>query len=128
MVLIHEKKITTLCIGNRHTATTLVKICPKKPMSQERYLERSKWAVLWNLSLIYIMIMICEKKIPLYVLDFALQLQHWSKFAPKISIKVLRKVQMSCALELKPHSNIDDDLWKKFWCLDTQNPCAAFIP
>ena len=88
---------------------------PKKPISQKWYLERSKWAVLLNLSLIYIMIMIHEKKLPIYVLEFALQLQHWSKFAQKISIKVLRKVQMSCALELKPHSNIDDDLWKKIW-------------
>ena len=57
------------------------------------------------------MMMICEKKLTLFVLEIALQLQHWSKFAQKnyISVKVLRKVQMSCALELKPHSNIDDD-------------------
>ena len=52
---------------------------PKKPISQKRCLERSKWAVLWNLSLIYIMIMICEKKLPLYVLEIALQLQHLPK-------------------------------------------------
>ena len=61
------------------------------------------------------MMMIREKKSALYVLEIALQLQHWSKFAQKNSIKVLRKVQMSCALELKPHSNIDDDLGKKIW-------------
>ena len=55
--------------------------------------------------------MIREKKMALYVLEIALQLQHWSKFARKnyISVKVLRKVQMSCALELKPHFNIDVD-------------------
>ena len=46
-----------------------------------------------------------KKKLPLYVLEIALQLQHWSKFAQKtyVSEKVLIKVQMSCALELKPH-------------------------
>ena len=49
-----------------------------------------------------------KKNLALYVLESALQHQHWSKFAQHISVKVLRKVQMSCALELKPHSNIDD--------------------
>ena len=69
-----------------------------------------------------------KKKFPLYVLEFALQLQHWTKFDQKISIKVLRKVQMSCALELKPHSNIDDDLGKKFGCLDTPNLQTGITP
>ena len=61
------------------------------------------------------MMMIREKKLVLYVLEIALQIQHWSKFAQKnhISVKVLRKVQESHALELKHHLNIDDDLWKK---------------
>ena len=70
------------------------------------------WDVLWNLSLIYIMMMIREKKLALYVLEIALQLQHWSELAQKnhTSVKVLRKVQESRALELKPHFNIDDDL------------------
>ena len=31
MIMIREKKITTLCIGNCPDATTLVKICRKKP-------------------------------------------------------------------------------------------------
>ena len=55
------------------------------------------------------------KKLALYVLEIALQLQHWSKFALKrqISVKILWKVQMSWALELKTHFNIYDDLWKK---------------
>ena len=30
MMMIREKKIDTFCIGNCPTATTLVKICPKK--------------------------------------------------------------------------------------------------
>ena len=59
MMMIREKKISTLCIGNCPTASTLVKIGLKK--------------------------------------------KH-------ISVKVLRKVQESRALELKPHFNIDDDL------------------
>ena len=52
------------------------------------------------------------KKLALYVLEIALQLQHWSKLARKnpILVKVLRKVQESHSLELKPHFNIDDDL------------------
>ena len=56
-----------------------------------------------------------KKKLPLFVLEIALQLQHWSKFTQKtyFSEKVLRKVQMSCALELKPHLQNDNDLWKK---------------
>ena len=57
MMMIREKKISTLCIGYCYTASTLVKICKKK----------------------------------------------------HISVKVLRKVQMSCTSELKPHFNIDDD-------------------
>ena len=57
MMMIHEKKIITLCIGNCPTASTLTKIGPKK----------------------------------------------------QISVKVLRKVQESRALELKPHFNTDDD-------------------
>ena len=58
------------------------------------------------------MMMIREKKLALYVLEIAIQLQHWSKLARKnhISVKVLRKVQESHALEPKPHFNIDDDL------------------
>ena len=53
-----------------------------------------------------------KKKLALSVLEIALQLQHWSKLARKnhISVKVLRKVQESRALEPKPHFNIDDDL------------------
>ena len=56
-----------------------------------------------------------KKKLPLYVLEIALQLQHWSKFAQKtyVSEKVLIKVKMSCALELKPHLHSDNDPWKK---------------
>ena len=57
MMMIREKKISALCIGNCPTASTLVKIGPKN----------------------------------------------------HISVKVLRKVQMTCASELKPHFNIDDD-------------------
>ena len=52
-----------------------------------------------------------QKKLPLYVLEIALQLQHRSKFAQKtyFSEMVLRKVQMSCAFELKPHLHNDND-------------------
>ena len=52
-----------------------------------------------------------KKKLALYVLEIALQLQHWSNLAwiNQISVKVLRKVKESCALELKPHFNTDDD-------------------
>ena len=69
--------------------------------------------------------MIREKKIPLYFMEFALQLQHWSKFAQKISIKILRKVQMSCALEFKAHSNIDDDPCKKIWMSGYPEPLSS---
>ena len=35
--------------------------------------------------------------------------QNWPE-KTQISVKVLRKVQESCALELRPHFNTDDDL------------------
>ena len=40
----------------------VVLILTKKSSSQYRYLEGFKWPVLWNLSLIYIFMMIHEKK------------------------------------------------------------------
>ena len=48
-----------------------------------------------------------KKKLALNLLEIALQLQHRSNFVQEnhILVKVLRNIQM----ELKPHSNIDDD-------------------
>ena len=52
-----------------------------------------------------------KKNLALYVLESALQHQHRSKFAQNtyFSEMVLRKAQLSCAFELKPHLHNDND-------------------
>ena len=52
--------------------------------------------------------------------------QIWAK-KKHISVRVLRTIQMSCALELKPPTINNNDRWKKLGCLNTKNLWLANI-
>ena len=73
--------------------------------------EWVKWLVLWNLSLIYIIMMIREKKIGTLSTEMAPAEIKMVKFGPKMhfTVRVLKKLQMSCSSELKPYTNSNDD-------------------
>ena len=68
---------------------------------------------LGNLSLIYEIIRICEKKLYTFrsVLEIAPQLPNCPDFGPKkqFPVRVLRRHDMTCASELKPHINNNED-------------------
>ena len=68
-----------------------------------------------NLSLIYEIMMICEKKIGTLSIENLPTATILSRFWPKsqFSVQVLRRLQMTCASELKPHIHINEDLWEK---------------
>ena len=70
---------------------------------------------LWDLSLLYEIMRICEKNETLSVLEIAPQLPHCPNFSPKkqFPVWVLRRHEMTCASELKPHIHNNEDLWKK---------------
>ena len=74
--------------------------------------ERVKWHVLWNLSLIYIIMMIREKKFDTLSTEIAPVATKMVKFGPKkhISVQVLRVLKMGCASELNHYFHNDDDL------------------
>ena len=69
--------------------------------------EWVKWPILLNLSLIYIIMMIREKKLETLSTKISPTATKWSNLALKnhISVQVLRMLKMSCASELN-----DDDL------------------
>ena len=72
--------------------------------------EWVKWPLLWNLSLIYIIMLIREKKIDTLSTKIAPAATKMVKFGPKkhISVQVLRMLKMSCASELKHYFHNDD--------------------
>ena len=67
--------------------------------------------VLWNLSLILIIMRIREKKIGTLSTEIGPAATKIFKFWPKkhISVRVPKTLQMSCALELKPYINNNED-------------------
>ena len=85
--------------------------------------ERVKWPVLRNLSLISIIMRICEKNGTLST-EIGPAATKIVKFWPKkhISVQVLKTLQMSCASELKPYTINNKDRWKKFGCHNTKKP------
>ena len=67
--------------------------------------------MLWNLSLILIIMRIREKKIGTLSTEIGPAETKIVKFWPKkqISVRVLKTLQMSCALELKPYTINNED-------------------
>ena len=92
-------------------------------------LERVKWPVLWNLSLIFIIMRIHEKKIGTLSTEIGPAETKIFKFGPKkhISVQVLKMLQMTWAFELKPYTINNEDWWWKMGCLNTKNLWIAHM-
>ena len=84
--------------------------------------------MLWNLSLISIIMRIREKKIGTLSTEIGPAATKIVKFWPKkhISVWVLKTLQMSCASELKPYINNNKDRWKKIRVPKYQKPLTSY--
>ena len=85
--------------------------------------------MLWNLSLILIIMRIREKKFVTLSTESGPVGTKIVKFWPKkhISVQVLKMLQMSWAFELKPYTINNEDWWKKMGCLNTKNLWIAHM-
>ena len=74
-----------------------------------------------------------RKNSPLLVLEFSGQVPYCPDFGPKkqFPVQVLKRLQLTCASELKPHIQNDEDPWEKihqfrYWNFLDRYPIVIF--